>query len=217
MADQASGHRGVYPWLPPMAWERCIDSRMQCGMPRVHNGDATPPKRGRGTPAVHQARAARSGPTTPLLASVPGPRRLGPHSASRVGARHERVVTNAGRSLVRPEMRWMRMVWIASARVIAGRMLVRRWSRIDCPAPGRPRRRWRTEHLPYLALLPHRTYRQNGGIASAGGGQLDPTGVPAVLRTSAQNASIRASSIANAGTRHCASSTWSARPWASSC
>jgi hypothetical protein len=43
-----------------------------------------------------------------------------------VGARNGRVVTNAVRAPVRPATRWMRVVSMASARGIAGRMVVSR-------------------------------------------------------------------------------------------
>jgi hypothetical protein len=52
-----------------------------------------------------------------------------------VGARNGRLVTTAVRSLVRPAMLWMRMVSMASARVMAGRMVVSRRASIDVPAP----------------------------------------------------------------------------------
>jgi hypothetical protein len=52
------------------------------------------------------------------------------------GARHGRVVTNAVRSPVRPATRWIRVVSMASARVIAGRMVVSRRASMDLPAPG---------------------------------------------------------------------------------
>ena len=55
-----------------------------------------------------------------------------------VGARHERVMTGAVRSLVRPAKRWIHVVSRASARVIAGRMVVSRRANIDLPAPGGP-------------------------------------------------------------------------------
>jgi hypothetical protein len=42
------------------------------------------------------------------------------------GARHGRVVTNAVRSPVRPATRWIRVVSMASARVIAGRRVMNR-------------------------------------------------------------------------------------------
>ena len=71
------------------------------------------------------------------------------------GARHGRVVTNAVRSPVRPATRWIRVVSRASARVIAGRIVVSRRASIDLPAPGGPRRRrfW-TERLHHLQLHP---------------------------------------------------------------
>jgi hypothetical protein len=56
-------------------------------------------------------------------------------------ARHGQVMTTAVRSPVRPATRWIRVVSIASARVIAGRMVVSRRASTDLPAPGGPRRR----------------------------------------------------------------------------
>jgi hypothetical protein len=53
------------------------------------------------------------------------------------GARNGRVVTRAVRSPVRPATRWMRVVSTASARVIAGRMVVSRRASMDLPAPWR--------------------------------------------------------------------------------
>ena len=69
-----------------------------------------------------------------------------------------RVVTNAVRSPVRPATRWMRVVSMALAKVIAGRVVVRRRASIDWPVPGRPssRRLW-SEH-PYQISL----YRRSG-------------------------------------------------------
>jgi hypothetical protein len=58
-----------------------------------------------------------------------------------VGARHGRVVTTAVRSPVRLAKRWIRVVSMASASVIAGRSVVSRRASIDVPAPGGPRRR----------------------------------------------------------------------------
>jgi hypothetical protein len=63
-----------------------------------------------------------------------------------MGARHGRVVTMAVRAPVRPATRWMRVASMALARVMAGRMVVRRRASIDVPAPGRPN--WRTEVAP---------------------------------------------------------------------
>ena len=54
------------------------------------------------------------------------------------GARNGRLVTNAVRSPVRPATLWIRVVSMASARVIAGRMVVSRRASIDLPAPGGP-------------------------------------------------------------------------------
>jgi hypothetical protein len=47
-------------------------------------------------------------------------------------------VTHAVRSPVRPATRWIRVVSMASARVIAGRMVVRRRASLDLPTPGGP-------------------------------------------------------------------------------
>jgi hypothetical protein len=55
-----------------------------------------------------------------------------------VGARHGRVVTHAVRAPVRPATLWMRVVSMASARVIAGRMVVSRRASLDVPTPGGP-------------------------------------------------------------------------------
>jgi hypothetical protein len=68
-------------------------------------------------------------------------------------AQHGRVVTSAVRSPVRPATRWMRVVSMASARVIAGKIVVSRTASIDFPAPGGPRRRtlW-AERLHQLQL-----------------------------------------------------------------
>jgi hypothetical protein len=70
-----------------------------------------------------------------------------------VGVRHGRAVTSAVRSPVRPATRWRRVVSSASARVIAGRMVVRRRASIDVPAPGGPSRRtlW-AERLHHISL-----------------------------------------------------------------
>ena len=57
-----------------------------------------------------------------------------------MGARNGRVVTKAVRSPVRPATLWMRVVSMASARVMAGRMVVSRRASIDLPAPGGPSR-----------------------------------------------------------------------------
>jgi transposase len=48
--------------------------------------------------------------------------------------RSRRLVTNAVRSPVRPATLWIRVVSIASARVIAGRMVVSRWAAEVLPA-----------------------------------------------------------------------------------
>ena len=69
------------------------------------------------------------------------------------GARHGLVVTTAGRAPVRPATRWRRVVSRASARVIAGRMVVSRRASLDFPAPGGPssRRLWSERPQPVLA------------------------------------------------------------------
>jgi hypothetical protein len=54
------------------------------------------------------------------------------------GARHGRVVTTAVRAPVRPATLWIPVVSIASARRIAGRMVVSRRASIDFPTPGDP-------------------------------------------------------------------------------
>jgi hypothetical protein len=46
-----------------------------------------------------------------------------------------RVVTKAVRPSVQPATMWVRVISKASARLIAGNMVVRRRARIDCPAP----------------------------------------------------------------------------------
>ena len=53
--------------------------------------------------------------------------------------RSRRLVTTVVRSPMRPAMLWMRVVSMASARVIAGRTVVSRRTSLDCPAPGGPR------------------------------------------------------------------------------
>jgi hypothetical protein len=58
-----------------------------------------------------------------------------------MGARNGQLVTNAVQSHVRPATLWMRVVSMASARVMAGRMVVSRRASIDLPARGRPRKR----------------------------------------------------------------------------
>ena len=58
-----------------------------------------------------------------------------------LGGRHGRVVTTAVRPPVRPATRWMRVVSRASARVMAGKIVVSRRASIDLPAPGGPSRR----------------------------------------------------------------------------
>jgi hypothetical protein len=51
-----------------------------------------------------------------------------------MGARNGRVVTTTVWALVRPATRWMRVVSMASARVMAGRLVVSRRASIDVPA-----------------------------------------------------------------------------------
>jgi hypothetical protein len=53
-----------------------------------------------------------------------------------MGTRHGRAVTHAVRSPVRPATWWTRVVSGASARVMAGRMVVSRRVSLDFPAPG---------------------------------------------------------------------------------
>jgi hypothetical protein len=55
-----------------------------------------------------------------------------------MGARHGRVVTTPVHAPVRPATLWRRVVSRASARVIAGRMVVSRRASIDFPTPGGP-------------------------------------------------------------------------------
>jgi hypothetical protein len=55
-----------------------------------------------------------------------------------MGARHGRIVTHAVRSPARPATRWMRVVSLASSRVIAGRMVVSRRASMDVPASAGP-------------------------------------------------------------------------------
>jgi hypothetical protein len=69
------------------------------------------------------------------------PRHLTPtdqaHSGDGVsGARNGRVATTAVRPPVRPATRGMRVVSRASARLIAGNMVVNRRASLDVPAPG---------------------------------------------------------------------------------
>src|SRR6266850_7054697 len=64
----------------------------------------------------------------------------------------KRVGRNAVRAPVSPATRWMRVVSMASASVMAGRMVVSRRASIDLPAPGGASKRtlWseRLHHLP---------------------------------------------------------------------
>jgi hypothetical protein len=68
------------------------------------------------------------------------PRPVAPADQAHIGdhlrrPRHGRAGTNAGPSPVRPSMRWMHVVSMASARVMAGRIVVSRRASIDLPAP----------------------------------------------------------------------------------
>jgi hypothetical protein len=58
-----------------------------------------------------------------------------------MGARHGRVVTTVVRAPVRPATRCIRVVSRASARRIAGNIVVSRRASIDVPTPGDPKRR----------------------------------------------------------------------------
>jgi hypothetical protein len=66
------------------------------------------------------------------------------------------VMTNTVWAPVRPATLWMRVVSMASARVMAGRMVVSRRASIDLPAPGGPNIRmlW-TQFLHRLDLHVH--------------------------------------------------------------
>jgi hypothetical protein len=61
-----------------------------------------------------------------------------------MGGPRPRFVTMAVRAPVRPAMLWMRVVAMASARVIAGRMVVGRRASPDLPSTGGPQLRRRT-------------------------------------------------------------------------
>jgi hypothetical protein len=56
-----------------------------------------------------------------------------------VGARNGSIVTNVVQPLVRSATWWMRVVSMASARVMAGKVGVRRRASIDVPVPRGPR------------------------------------------------------------------------------
>jgi len=80
---------------------------------------------------------------------VARPRHLASTDQAHIGDRVMGSATRArrddvGRAPVRPATRWMRVVSMASGRVIAGRIVVRRRATIDGPAPGGPsmRRLW---------------------------------------------------------------------------
>jgi hypothetical protein len=77
--------------------------------------------------------------------SAPRRRRCG-------AARDTGVVTAAARALVRPTTQGMRVVSNASARRIAGNMVVNRRASLDVPTPGDPRRRLWSERLHDLQL-----------------------------------------------------------------
>ena len=51
------------------------------------------------------------------------------------------TVATAARAPMRPATRWMHVVSRASARVIAGKMVVSRRASLDVPTPGGPSRR----------------------------------------------------------------------------
>jgi hypothetical protein len=84
---------------------------------------------------------------------LPLPVRIALEDQRLLGSR--RAVAKAVRSPVRPATRWRRVVSMALARVIAGRMVGRRWARLDVPAPGGPRRRLWAERLHCLCILQH--------------------------------------------------------------
>jgi hypothetical protein len=89
-------------------------------------------------------------------------------------------MTSAVQAPVRPSTRWMRVVSIASARIISGRMIVRRRASLDVPALGGPGTRRHALQLD-LSLL-HRDGRQSTSTSccalcvmrplTAGGGQV---------------------------------------------
>jgi hypothetical protein len=112
---------------------------MACGRLSV---DDSP--RERWPPALQDV-AAALGPCIQEAHAVGGQRHVARHGtwpppispASEMvwwGARHGRVVTHAVRSPVSRATRWIRVVSMALARVIAGRMVVSRWARVDLPA-----------------------------------------------------------------------------------
>jgi hypothetical protein len=74
------------------------------------------------------------------------------------GARSGQVITTA-RSPVRPATRWMRVVSMASARVITGRIVVSRRASIDWPAPGGPSQRTLWSERLHQVLLYHQLQR----------------------------------------------------------
>jgi hypothetical protein len=106
------------------------------------------------------------------------------------GARHGRVVTNAVRAPVRPATRGMRVVSRASARVIAGRMVVSRRASLDFPTPGGPSSRTLGSERPHsvhpnmqrsmtcqpMSLLPRRR-GEHGSPRSTRRGQREQTQV----------------------------------------
>jgi hypothetical protein len=80
--------------------------------------------------------------TRPVRAAARGPHRSAPHPRWYGGARETgRLVTRVVRPPVKRATLWMRVVSRASARVIAGKIVVSRRASIDLPAPGGPRSR----------------------------------------------------------------------------
>jgi hypothetical protein len=105
-------------------------------------------------PCIQEAHAM-VGPATRHPASARGPRRSAPHPRWCGGARNGRVVTHAVRAPVGPATLWMRVVFMASARVMDGRMVVSRRASMDLPAPGGPSRsRLWAERLHSISLHP---------------------------------------------------------------
>jgi hypothetical protein len=94
--------------------------------------------------------------------------------AKRAG-RHQRL-----RPPVRPATLWIRVVSMASARVMAGRIVVRRRASIDVPVPGGPRRRilW-AERLRHVHLhlgpwpRPKRSLLMGRGLAECAAPRTD--------------------------------------------
>jgi hypothetical protein len=70
-------------------------------------------------------------------------------------------MTSAVRSPLRPATRWMRVVSMASAKVIAGRMVVSWRASLDFPIVSGPRRRTLWSEHPQLLYL-QRSYDRGG-------------------------------------------------------